>query len=169
MTVVRRDSRAQDSRTQDRRTEVQGRKSHGRKLTPQRQRSPRRNSPVSFVAMVMATWSCSGASSRHCSTISSQRYNAAAHIAAALRHCCSTCRGNVATTLLQLASRQRCCSSRRYDAALARVATMLRRCYCGAVTARSNDEKQRTMQRWQAAQVLAATANKATLLCNDGG
>jgi hypothetical protein len=95
------------------RTEVQGRKSHGRKSAPQHQRSPRHSSPVSFVAMAMATWSCSGASSccystansRHYSTTSLQRYNAAARIAVALRRCCSTHRGNaaatrVATTLL---------------------------------------------------------------------
>jgi len=42
----------------------------------------------------------------------------------------------------------------------ARVATTLRRCYCGAVVARNNDEKQRTMQRWQAALVLATTAGR---------
>ncbi|CAN5967766.1 unnamed protein product [Sphagnum jensenii] len=53
--------------------------------------------------MAMATWSCSGASSRCYSTASSQRYNAAARVAAVLRRCCSTCRENVAA-MLQLAS-----------------------------------------------------------------
>ncbi len=85
-----------------------------------------------------------------------------------LRRCCSTCRGSVAA-LLQHASWQRCCSSRRCGTVatgaatllqqalrqrcgttLARVAATLRCCCCGAVAARSNDEKQRTMQRWQA-------------------
>jgi len=91
----------------------------GRKSAPQHQRSPRRNSPVSFVAMAMATWSCSGASS-HCysiassrrySTTSSQRSNAAARVAAALRCCCSTCRGNAA----QLASLQHYCNRRCFN------------------------------------------------------
>jgi hypothetical protein len=72
----------------------------GRKSAPQHQRSPRRNSPVSFVAMAMATWSCSGASShcysiassRHYSTTSSQRSNAATRVAAAVQ-------ARIATTL----------------------------------------------------------------------
>ncbi len=108
----------------------------GRESAPQRQRSPRHSSPVSFVAMAMATWSCNGASSRcystassrGCSTASSQRYNAAARVAATLRRCCNTCRGSV-TALLQHASRQ------RYGAVAARVAATLRRC-CS--TRRSN-------------------------------
>jgi len=138
MTVVRRTTGRKTSRPR-----TNGRKSDERKLAAQHQRSPRRNSPMSFVAMAMATWSCSGASShcystassRRCSTASLQRYNAAARVATVLRRCCNTCRGSVAA-LLQLASRQHCCSSRRCgtvaaSAALARVATTLRRC-CGS-------------------------------------
>jgi hypothetical protein len=53
------------------RTEVRGTEVPGRESTPQRQRSPRRSSPVSFVAMAMATWSCNSASSRSYSTASS--------------------------------------------------------------------------------------------------
>ncbi len=149
-----------------------GRKSNGRKSVAQRQRSSHRSSPVSFVAMAMATWSCSGASSRcystvssrRCSTASSQRYNAAACVATVLWCCCSTCRGSVAA-LLQHASRQRCCSSRRCGTIAAGVVATLRRCFssrCGAVVTHSNDRKQHIMQRWQAALVLVATAGRAT-------
>ncbi len=122
-------------RTEVRRTEIHGQKSNGRKSAAQCQRSPRCSSPVSFMAMAMATWSCSDASSRcystassqRCNTASSQRYNAATRVAAVLRRCCSTRRDNavaarIATALLQQALRQRC------GAALARVATTLRRC-----------------------------------------
>ncbi len=150
----------------------------GRESAPQRQRSPRRSSPVSFVAMAMATWSCNGASSRcystassrRCSTASSQSYNAAARVAVALRRCCSTCRGSV-TALLQHASRQhcynsRCCgNSRRSDtvaasAALAHVAATLRRCCssqqrrkaASGSSARSNGRQgYAALQRWQGA------------------
>ncbi len=76
------------------------------------------------------------------------------------RHCGTVAAG--AAALLQQALRQRC------GVALARVAAVLWRCCCGAVAARSNDGKQRTMQRWQVALVLAATAGRATLLCSDG-
>jgi len=67
---------------------------------------------VNFVAMAMATWSCSGASSRCYSTASSQRYNATARVAATLRRCCNTRRDNaaaahVAAALLQQALQQR--------------------------------------------------------------
>jgi hypothetical protein len=67
---------------------------------------------------------------------------------------------------------RRCYSTRRGNAARARIAAALLqqalRQHCGAVAARSNDEKQRTMQRWLAALVLAATAGRATLLYSDG-
>jgi len=134
----------QDNRTtgrkSDRRKSMDG--VRGRKSAPQRQRSPRRSSPVSFVAMAMVTWSCSGASSRCFSTASSrcynttslrrcnitslQRSNAVARIATALRRCCSMCRDDTAA-LLQHASWQRCCNTRRGNAAVTRVAATVGR------------------------------------------
>jgi hypothetical protein len=82
--------------------------------------------------------------------------------------------------MLQLASRQcygtitacvagalrRCCSSRRCGTVATGVVATLR--HCGAIAARSNDGKQRTMQRWPVPLVLATTAGRATLLYSDG-
>jgi len=68
------------------------------------------------------------------------------------RERCGAVAARVATMLLQLASLWHCFSSRRGN----------------AVAARNNDGKQRTMQRWRGALVLAATTGRAMLLCNDG-
>ncbi len=76
-----------------------------------------------------------------------------ARVAAVLRRCCSTCRGSVAA-MLQHASRQRCCSSRCCGTVATGAAALLQfasRQRCDAVAARSNNRKQRTMQRWQVA------------------
>ncbi len=82
------------------------------------------------------------------------------------RERCGDVAARVVAALLQQALRH--CCNRRCDAALARVAAALQRCCCGAVAACSNDGKQRTMQRWLVALVLAATAGRATLLCSNG-
>jgi hypothetical protein len=67
---------------------------------------------------------------------------------------CDAVAARVAAALLQQALRERC------GPAMARVAATLRRCCYGAIAARRNDGKQRTMQQWQAALVLAATAGR---------
>jgi len=97
-----------------------GRKSDGRKSVAQCQRSPRRSSLVNFVVMAMATWSCSGASSRCYNTTSSRCYNTAS----------SRCYNTASSRRYNTASSRRynTASSHRYNAA-ARVAAMLRH-YC---------------------------------------
>jgi len=171
-----------------------GRKANGRKSDTQRQKSPRRNLPVSFVAMAMATWNCSGASSRCYNTKSSRRCNTASLRRCSipsLRRCsttslrrCSTTSSHCYDAVARVAATlRRCCSMchgsvatllqhaslrQRCGAALARVVATLQRCCCDAVAARDNDGKQHTMQRWQVALVLATTTSRAALLCSDG-
>jgi hypothetical protein len=125
--------------------EVPGRKSNGRKSATQRQRSPRCSSPVSFVAMAMATWSYSGATSRcysttssqRCNTVSSQRYNAAARVATVLQRCCSMSRGSVAALLqhasLRIVAAGVAATLRRYfSSRRGNVATLLLRRCCSS-------------------------------------